>query len=119
MVGALFGRPWAPETEPIKSWRFYDLTQDLGSGILKVDQRALSCATASHHGIGNALADLVTVLIRWNPLADILQRRRHVGDGVLVELCQHFSLRPKVDSWSFEIGGEFNSSEPGRERRQN
>jgi hypothetical protein len=89
---ALFKVPRRPQTEPIKPSRLDDLVQDPGSGILKIHQGASSGMAASHHGICDPFTNFVVVLVRRNPLADIFQRRGHVGDGVLVEFCQHFSL---------------------------
>jgi hypothetical protein len=83
-----------PETEPVEACGFDDLIKDLVSGILKIEQRASSGAAACDHRIGDPLANLMTVLVRRNPLADIFQGRRHVGDGVLIELCQHFPRAP-------------------------
>jgi hypothetical protein len=91
---ALFERPRALKTEPIKRGRSDDLVQDPGSGILEIDQGAASGMAASHHGIRNPFANFVAVLVRRNPLANVFQRRGHIGDGVLIKLCEHFFRIP-------------------------
>jgi len=82
------------ETEPIEPRRLDDLLEHLGAGILKVCQGASAGVAAGHHGIRNALANFVTVLVRRNPFADLFQGCCHVGDGVLVKFGQHFASRP-------------------------
>jgi hypothetical protein len=81
----LSGPPQALEAEPVKPRGFDDLVQDQGSGILKVDQGASSGIAASDHRICNPFTNFVTVLVGWNPLADLFESRRHIGDGVLIK----------------------------------
>jgi hypothetical protein len=41
------------------------------------------------HRVRYPLAHIVTVPVRWDPLADIRQRGGHIGHHVLIELDQH------------------------------
>ena len=88
------GLPRSPQPKP--AGRPGDLPEDPQSDAFKVVQRAPSCPCAIDHGIRNALAYFVTVLVRWNLLADGIERRRHVRDRCLIKL-QHVSLTMACD----------------------
>ena len=85
--------PWhgsePPKPEETETGRPGDLVESVQTRGLKIEVSAISRFCAGDHGIGDALAGAMTVFLDRNLLADILQRRRHVGHGVLVKLGQH------------------------------
>lgn len=62
-----------------------DPFQNLKASLLKVWKRLLSAPRACNHRICNLLARLWTILVGREPVADKLQRRRHVGNRILIE----------------------------------
>jgi hypothetical protein len=69
---------------------------------------------ASHGGRGNALTDLATVFVCRYPFADAFQRRRHIGDSVLIKLGEQFSSPTFPKGQSIEIGKGSNTAASGR-----
>ena len=85
-----------PQTEPFGSGRPRDIRQNLQPDVLKIIRSPPSGVRGCDHRVRYPLARVVTVLVHWNPLADIRQRGRHVGHHVLIELDQHrLHLRPR------------------------
>lgn len=55
------------------------------------------------HRVRYPLARIVTVLVRWDPLANIRQRGGHIGHHVLIELDQHRFGPTKLAFKAFDL----------------
>ena len=71
-------------------WRAKSFCEDLCPGILEIDEGSRAAIGALDHDGANLFAKIRSILFRRDSLADVFERRRHVGNRVLIKFGQHY-----------------------------